>query len=258
LKDYYSILGIPQSASQNVIRDAYRKLAKRYHPDVNSSPDADRIFKELNEAYEVLGDPEKRAQYDQPVYYEPTVNPEPVHRNHAYRRRQYPPRQNDSRRMEELMEEYKPTFLWLCRIGIYFSLLMAIDLLIPPASSLEEITDSVYYRGSRRTASSRKFITEKGTRFNWYPEDHSKLSLGIHSKIRIKSSRIFRTILVLESADGENSVWIARIYTRLVFFPVLLLVSSCLGILFKRNANVVLNFGTLSFVLTVICFFLVI
>jgi len=64
-KDYYEILGVPRSAGADEIRKAYRKLALKYHPDKNKSPGAEARFKEIAEAYEVLGDPEKRKRYDQ-------------------------------------------------------------------------------------------------------------------------------------------------------------------------------------------------
>ena len=64
-KDYYEILGISRDANQQTIKSAYRKLARKYHPDVNKSPDAQAKFKDINEAYEVLGDENKRKRYDQ-------------------------------------------------------------------------------------------------------------------------------------------------------------------------------------------------
>lgn len=64
-KDYYKVMGLKRDASAADIKTAYRKLARKYHPDVNKEPDAEEKFKELGEAYEVLKDPKKRKAYDQ-------------------------------------------------------------------------------------------------------------------------------------------------------------------------------------------------
>lgn len=64
-RDYYEILGVSKDASKDEIKRAYRKLSKQYHPDINKEPGADEKFKEISEAYEVLSDDTKRAQYDQ-------------------------------------------------------------------------------------------------------------------------------------------------------------------------------------------------
>lgn len=64
-RDYYEVLGLSKGASDDDIKKAYRKLAKKYHPDVNKAADAEEKFKEINEAYEVLSDPSKKAAYDQ-------------------------------------------------------------------------------------------------------------------------------------------------------------------------------------------------
>jgi curved DNA-binding protein len=64
-KDYYQVMGVARDATQDDIKRAYRKLARKYHPDVSKEPGAEARFKEIGEAYEVLKDPEKRAAYDQ-------------------------------------------------------------------------------------------------------------------------------------------------------------------------------------------------
>ncbi|MGW3680744.1 DnaJ C-terminal domain-containing protein [Streptomyces prasinus] len=63
-RDFYEVLGVPRTADRDEIQRAYRTLARRYHPDVNKDPQAEERFKEINEAFSVLSDPEQRARYD--------------------------------------------------------------------------------------------------------------------------------------------------------------------------------------------------
>ena len=63
-RDYYEVLGVPRDADETAIKGAYRRLARQYHPDVNKAADAEERFKEINEAYEVLSDADRRAAYD--------------------------------------------------------------------------------------------------------------------------------------------------------------------------------------------------
>src|SRR3954467_3782170 len=62
--DYYKVLGVDKKASQEDIKKAYRKLARQYHPDTNKDAGAEERFKQISEAYDTLGDPEKRKKYD--------------------------------------------------------------------------------------------------------------------------------------------------------------------------------------------------
>ena len=65
MADYYDLLGVGRDADSSTLKSAYRRLARQYHPDINKEPGAEERFKEIGRAYEVLGDPEKRARYDQ-------------------------------------------------------------------------------------------------------------------------------------------------------------------------------------------------
>ena len=74
-RDYYEVLGVQRTASQEEIKKAFRKLARQYHPDINREPGAEATFKEINEAYEVLSDADKRAMYDRFGHAGPTGGP---------------------------------------------------------------------------------------------------------------------------------------------------------------------------------------
>lgn len=101
-KDYYKIMGVSQDASEKDIKLAYRKLARKYHPDLSKEPQAEERFKEMGEAYEVLKDKTKRAQYDQALKYGTFNQSNPQQRSYSQRQEQSGQPQFDSDFFESL------------------------------------------------------------------------------------------------------------------------------------------------------------
>ena len=110
MKDYYRLLGVNNNAHQAEIKRSYRRLAFQYHPDRNPSPEAEAYFKEINEAYEVIGDTVKRYDYDlrfqlkeEPTAY--TSTQAKTHRDPRYRQRTTP-NANYKSKNQEMFELY--------------------------------------------------------------------------------------------------------------------------------------------------------
>lgn len=72
-KDFYNILGVSRTATMEEIKNTYRQLVKQYHPDINKTPEAEMKMKNINEAYDVLGDPENKGRYD--IVFNHMINP---------------------------------------------------------------------------------------------------------------------------------------------------------------------------------------
>jgi curved DNA-binding protein CbpA len=104
--DYYLVLGVNRNASESEIKDAYRRLVKQHHPDKNPSEDATAVIQLINEAYDVLSDPVKRSQYDQPVFAQFEIEEE-EDPNEVYRREFIRKRAEKERAQKEADETYR-------------------------------------------------------------------------------------------------------------------------------------------------------
>jgi hypothetical protein len=132
----YQVLGIPQDASDEEIKIAYRKLVKEYHPDRNSSESAKVIIVRVNEAHEILSDPLKRARYDQPaqpVYYNTQSNEERIYeeKKKAYRQRQREREIREEERRKIKEERYFKVGKVIAVPILVFASLLIIDQLLP-------------------------------------------------------------------------------------------------------------------------------
>jgi hypothetical protein len=150
MKDYYRILNVRQTASPGEIKRSYRLLVQQFHPDVNPDPTAHELIKEINEAYDVLGDELKRREYDVRLTY-PFVAEEvpqpPPHRDPAYHRRgRYRPAPTTGTTQQDLMQKYVHVASYIAWVGCILCLVLVIDYSLP----YKMTTDSVQNLPERR------------------------------------------------------------------------------------------------------------
>ena len=256
MEDYYQILGVSRSASNEEIKRAYRKLALRYHPDKTSDPSAHERIKKINEAYDVLGDPEKKRSYDLGRY-KPLVDAfkdtesTPPHRDPAYRRRRPPVnRKNEKSGMQELMEAYTPFVAKISLTAFIFCMALLIDYALPFAKTTEKITDSYSYRGFQRGyARSEVIVTNENSRYKLSSLDVAHFMVG--DLIIVSSSRLFRIPAFIHSKGGYRAKFHTTIYGNFIFMPLILLVTSSLGV-FLKNLELKFNLGVMNFLVLVL------
>jgi hypothetical protein len=258
MKDYYGILGLDSSATDSEIKRAYRRLAVLYHPDKNPDPAAEQFFKEVNEAYEVLGDPEKRRTYDY-TRKNPfsaiveTEEPVPYHRDPAYRRRR--PRTASTPRGPsklELMTEYLPYFKWLIYAGLFLMVVFAVDYSLPTKISREKITED--YSVQVKGVSYVVIVTENRK----IKIDHWKRGFNINgNEILVEYTPLLRAVISIAPVDADVSMHVGGIYSAVIFLPLLLFISSIAGFILRRNIEYAFNLCIVSGVLIVFVIYLI-
>jgi hypothetical protein len=262
MEDYYQILGISPRATQLEVRRSFRKLAVLYHPDKNNAPEAEEQFKQINRAYEVLNNVDKRAQYDLSLVYPlgQAHTAQPRHRDPAYHRN---PAVNYAQRdhkqtTQELMAEYLPKFRWACWIGLVICLLLTFDYLLPYQQSVEDIVEinRMYRtgRGGGTIYDHDELITKNGITIYLQDEDLSYFKKA--RQIIIQKSPLFKKIVTAATADEAYKIRVASIYGNLVFVPIILMIASSLGVALRNSVEFSFNLTIVSFILLLIVMFL--
>ena len=255
MKDYYAILGVSPSASISEIKRAFRKLAIRYHPDKNPLPEAGPLFHDINEAYDILGDPEKRALYDQR-----RTNPfaeilnEPVrpHRDPAYRRRAYrPPQKPGPPASYILMRDYLKYVMWISRVGLLISTLFFIDYFLPYLH-MEETIKGIRAHTLRGSISYHVITTTTGRDIKLYDYKATRFEHG--ESIRLSVTPIYGSVITVANASGTYRERVAYMYSTLIFFPILLFVNSLLAFIFRRKVEFCFNLNITAFILLIITY----
>ncbi len=262
MKDYYAILNVPRDATAHEIKRAYRLLAVRYHPDKNRDPAAEQLFKEINEAYEVLGDVYERQRYDGSFSTHRTSHDkEPVvqgsrHRDPAYRRKQ--PRQkvkSEKQRMFEMMEVYVPLMTKVVTFALIVSGLFFFDFILPNKVTTERIVQSAIVKShtSRSSVPQWRIMTNTGKVVDILYNHAADFRRG--TIVEVERSRFLGIVLYI--SNGNTTIRINKsLYGNFSFAPLALFGTAVFGWYYRWRIDYVFNAGVVSILLLMLTFVL--
>jgi len=257
MKDYYPILGVNRTASAEEIKRVYRRLAVKYHPDKNPDPEAEALFKEINEAYDVLSDPEKKWLYDQrrePRYRSYTVTPvapdaAPVRVNNndpRYRRRRpasAPPPIHKAT-AADLCRQYLGHVLWVNWAGCAVVILLIMDFILP-----QRIAHETVERVDSAVRPAYEIVLMKsGREIKLYGHEATDFEEG--QSVIIMHTPFLQTVRYLSDMSRKHEVALYGIYGSPVFIPFILMITSVLGLLRRKSAEIRFSFSIASAFLT--------
>ena len=244
--DYYQVLGVNYSASYDEIKRAYRRLAVLYHPDKNRDPGAETIFKNINEAYDVLGDPAKKRLYDLRRYApfaEVVEETPPQHRDPAYRRARSQTRhKGDRERLSDLMRQYMPFVIRMTQLCFLVSLLIVVDYLLPMHHNAMQIVETNLRRTYTRNFATTWWIirTDGGHVIDVPYEFSDHFATG--TRIELLTTPLFNVARRVQS-DTLAVRLNKSIYGNFLFAPIALFIFSVLGLIFRKNVEIGFNLG---------------
>jgi hypothetical protein len=248
MKDYYRILNVRQTASPGEIKRSYRLLVQQFHPDVNPDPTAHELIKEINEAYDVLGDELKRREYDVRLTY-PFVAEEvpqpPPHRDPAYHRRgRYRPAPTTGTTQQDLMQKYVHVASYIAWVGCILCLVLVIDYSLP----YKMTTDSVqtFQSGGYGRARGNYLITHSGRSIKVSAQDAQKFQLD--QPVEIIESRMFSILVEIYLPNTNTHITnLGTVYRNFGFVPLFLFAFSALGATRKGGVEFRFNLGIINF-----------
>jgi hypothetical protein len=233
MKDYYDLLRIPRTATDAEVKQAFRRLAILLHPDKNPHPDAPAAFQELNEAYEVLGDPVSRVLYDQMLGIQQAAPTELVirHRDPAYRRKKdpyYKPPKPEPSAGYMLMMKLMTITNWIAGVAFIISLFVWLDFALPRKVLEEEVIET------HRTFSHHIMTTDKGHSFNiLYPQNRNFIR---EPQITVYASQLFSFLDYIETRSGSFQYSnVPSVFHNLMFGPLVLVILSAFGLVLPKG-----------------------
>ena len=256
MKDYYEIMKVDRKATDAEIKKAFRKLANEYHPDKNPSIEAESIFKEINEAYEILSDPASRLDYDQrltnPGFYNyQAARPHQPHQPHQ----DHQPHQRPYRGPTEKIL-LQNSMLRYSRLLFYFGCLWCSVLVVDYTMPEDHLQGKVTTDLSKNpiyslTQSSTLLVTDIGRSFNVNASEIKHFPP--QSDVHIYRSSILSAIIRVENHDGTFVVNnLGSIYRNFSFAPIMLLLGCVIGIVIKKGVEFHVNLGIVVFLLMIL------
>jgi curved DNA-binding protein CbpA len=247
-------LGLNIYATESQIKQAYRKLALQFHPDKNPSSEAEAIFKEINEAYETLGDSQKKFTYDQLLRGVSPAAPTESrpHRDPRYRPR--PPgsfsRKTKRQELLEVMKEYLKYALIISRVTLIFAVVLTFDFVLPKVKTEREIL-STSFRKEYRSSSSMQLNLKDGEAIKLSREDVQEFRRG--ATIFIFRSSLFGVPITIENEQTHYKARIpVAIYGNFIFCPLIMLITSLLGAFYWKGVEFRFNLGVVNFFLALL------
>ena len=233
---------ISRQAGEGDIKKAYRRLAVLFHPDKNRSAEASTLFQEINEAHEVLSDPDRRSQYDQLLSdrfkVATPVAGQQWHRDPAYRRRQQPgyqpPKPQPSEKLLMMLHLLKYLRI-ISFVGIGSCAFLVVDYLLPFRISRELVLPE-----GNRTISwqfhhePNVLVTDRGSQIPVPFDGVDFFPAGSHADV--VSSRILSVLVKVEAENKRYTIdSLASIYQNLMWAPMILLLVSVAGLIVKSG-----------------------
>lgn len=256
MKDYYEILGITKEATQREIRNAYRRLVVLYHPDKNPDPAAQEKIRDINLAYDVLGDEEKRRAYDLRFVtaWTEMIREEPVtprHRDPRYRRKPPGYRPPPKPTQHDLMVNYLPYTIYICYAGLLLTSLLFVDRILPFKVTQEEIL-LVYSTHSARnhdkmydvitTSWGKKIIVYNGEAERFLTE----------TELKVITTRLFAIPMEVVGITTHETLELAYIYRNFIFFPLFLFVTSLLAVILRKKVEFSFNMSIVNAIVLIL------
>lgn len=248
--NYYEVLSLSTTATDDEIKRAYRHLVVRYHPDKNPDVHAIEMFRSITEAYEVLSNPDMRQGYDYLLNNRDVAEERPVHRDPAYRpQRAHEATESIKTRapsLRQLMARYLPYTQKMSISCLVVAMVMMADYVLPKRHSTDRVAYIRVFNSHRYRWS--ELYTDKGESFvldRW-----SRISFDIGDTLLIEKSLAFG-IPVAVGHDTKMMRLGSGIYGNFIYLPAILLIISSFGVLTRKNVDWGFNFGVGSLLMLI-------